>query len=71
MDIVSDARLAWVLFATPNFPFRAADAGERGLCRCPTLRGCWKVHGDKCDQNRTDGKVTKAIKEVQIDYILW
>jgi hypothetical protein len=33
LHTVSDAGITWVLFVTPDFPLRAANAGEGGLCR--------------------------------------
>lgn len=44
LHIVPDARIAWGLFVTPNFPVRAADAGVRVLCWWYIRGGDRRVH---------------------------
>ena len=47
LHIVSDARIAWGLFVTPNFPVRATDAGVCVLCRWYTRGGVRRAHFEK------------------------
>jgi uncharacterized protein YodC (DUF2158 family) len=63
LHIVSDARIAWGLFITPNFPVRAADAGVRVLCRWYIRDGVRRAHFEK-HVNLAERDANKCTNEV-------